>query len=144
MRSSNSQASLSSIEEGVQDLPEMSAASASIPDIPSSQPDETVLQSRILLASWILKNNKIQHVPLNGSFVVTYSNKNSLVELYPVEKCSCVQRRDCAHILAVKMSIGIKQPTVRYDRDSLTVLRRNANNNVKGGRKGSGHAANSE
>ncbi len=146
MSNSNSASSiysLSSIEENVQELPEWNSLGEEVVHVEET-PNEKILSSRILLARWILNNDKIVHNAQSASFLVSYNNRNSLVELYPKEKCSCVQRQDCAHILAVKMSIGIKQPVVRYDRGSLTQLRRNRNNNVKTGRKMRGHKANSE
>jgi hypothetical protein len=97
------------------------------------------------MAKWILEHRKITHDPVAAAFVVNYQDTTSLVQLFPVEKCTCVMRVDCSHIIACKMSIGIKIPTsVKFDRNNLTKLARNAKSNVVTGRKNRHHAANSE
>jgi len=61
-----------------------------------------------LRAKWFFENNKVHLCSASKVFNVTNeTNKVNSVSLFPVESCSCAERKGCAHILAAKLSTGI-------------------------------------
>ena len=77
-------------------------------------------------ASILLENDQISFNPRMHVFNVKgTSGIPRVVTLFPHETCSCPSSGACYHILAVKMSLGIKESTVP-SKQNLAKLRKNS------------------
>ena len=88
-------------------------------------------------AQRLLDSKKISFDPILYTFtIVGESNVPHVVQLFPVESCSCPASPSCYHIMASKMSIGMNV-NVDKKRINLSQLRRNVRqrNEKKSGRK---------
>jgi hypothetical protein len=55
-------------------------------------------------------------------FVVKFLNESYMVLLFPVPKCSCVQRKDCCHIMAAKLSLNMEVKDNKTPKRNLTLM----------------------
>ena len=85
---------------------------------------------------FLLEQGKISHNPRLGVFTAVGTGGSAhAVKLFPRESCTCPSTKQCYHILAAKMSIGMEDVQSRR-RVNLTQLRRNARQRPKrSGRK---------
>ena len=76
-------------------------------------------------AKALVQNNRVSFNPQMHIFNVKgTSDVIRVVALYPRETCSCPSTGVCYHILAVKMSLGIKESTIPT-KQNLAMLRKN-------------------
>ncbi len=69
-------------------------------------------------------------------------SKVFMINLLPEEKCTCIEKKGCSHILAVKHYNGFDIKTL-YKTPLLSQLTQNKNNNHKSGSKFKYHKQNS-
>ena len=84
-----------------------------------------------------MEEGKISHNVNLGVFTVIGTKGNAhAVKIFPKESCTCPSTNQCYHILAVKISIGMKDK-MSTGKVNLTQLRRNTRQrrNKKAGRK---------
>ena len=85
----------------------------------------------------VIEQGNISHNHTLGVFTVIGTGGNPhAVRLFPSESCTCPSTGLCYHLLAVQMSIGLKQSTPAK-RINLTQLRRNTRSRreLRSGRK---------
>ena len=76
-------------------------------------------------AEQVVKANQISFVPKLHVFNVKGTSEvTRVVTLYPKESCSCSSTGPCYHILAVKLSMGMKLEK-QHTTMNLTQLRKN-------------------
>jgi hypothetical protein len=81
----------------------------------------------------------VQHNPKLNLFLVPHNTDVFKVTLSPKEDCNCIEKVDCVHKWAVKLSLGFTINYKKIARSNLGKLKRNARNNKKTGRKKRGH-----
>ena len=88
------------------------------------------------LATPVLKNNKLVHVPSMAAFLVEGTKGDKyVITLFPKPKCSCPATSNCFHILACQMSVGIE---IKKDKPKILNLQRLRKNSRKRSDKKSG------
>ena len=88
------------------------------------------------LATAVLKNNKLVHVPSMAAFLVEGTKGDKyVVTLFPKPKCSCPATSNCFHILACQRSVGIE---IKKDKPKIRNLQRLRKNSRKRSDKKSG------
>ena len=55
----------------------------------------------------LIEDGKIVHNPQLKVFTVAGSKDFYATKLYPKESCTCPAKKDCYHIIAAKISIGM-------------------------------------
>ena len=85
----------------------------------------------------LIEDNKIVHNPKLKVFTVAGSKDFYVTKLHPKESCTCPAKKDCYHILAAKISIGMNVEPKKPAHLNLTQLRRNnrSKKEKKSGRK---------
>ena len=85
----------------------------------------------------LIEDGKIVHNPQLKVFTVAGSKDFYVTKLYPKESCTCPAKKDCYHIVAAKISIGMNVETKKPAYLNLTQLRRNnrSKKEKKSGRK---------
>ena len=90
--------------------------------------------SNEIRAQWFINNNRVELCAKMRVFnVKNEKDQVNVVSLNP-DKCTCAEKKNCAHILAAKMSINFKV-TKQSKKCNLTQLRLNSRNNKLTGRK---------
>lgn len=108
--------------------PSSQDAKQQMPTQPSSSQDakQQLPYSLHARANALVQNNRIAFNPQMHIFNVKgTSDITRVVTLHPRETCSCPSTGVCYHILAVKMSIGIRKPTQIPTKYNLARLRKN-------------------
>ena len=86
------------------------------------------------LASYFIKNNRVSLDPNLHCFIVQGLNfQHHAVKLFPLESCSCVARKNCAHIKACRLAIGFMNSQPKNF--NLSLLRKNSRGRNRSGRK---------
>ena len=96
-----------------------------------SNPTSLVLRAREIIA----KEN-ISFCPRFSCFIIRSGLNIHSIQIFPKEKCSCPLNISCAHLLAIKLALGM--PVVDAEKTktiNLTLLRKNARGRKKPGRK---------
>ncbi len=91
----------------------------------------------ILYPRYLIDKKLISHNASLGVFTVLGTSGNpSAVRLFPTESCSCPSTGRCYHIMAVKMSVGLRDKESKKS-VNLTQLRRNTRSRMdkRSGRK---------
>ena len=74
----------------------------------------------------LIKDGKIAHNAQLKVFTVAGSTGNYVTTLFPKETCTCPAKKDCYHILAAKLSIGMNMEAKKPAYLNLTQLHRNS------------------
>ena len=82
--------------------------------------------SQAARARKLIEDGKIAHNVQLQVFTVVSSNGSYVVTLHPKESCTCPSKKYCYHIIAAKMSIGIKVESGQPKDVNLTQLHRNS------------------
>ena len=86
-------------------------------------------------AKWFIDNDKIHLCAKMQVFnIKNEKDEVNVVSLNP-DKCSCADRKNCAHILAAKLSINAVDRKQSKKKCNLTQLRVNSRNKMKSSRK---------
>ena len=85
----------------------------------------------------LIEDGKIVHNAQLKVFTVAGSTGNYVTTLFPKETCTCPAKKDCYHILAAKLSIGMNMEAKKSAYLNLTQLRKNSRSKKekKSGRK---------
>ena len=85
----------------------------------------------------LIEDGKIVHNAQLKVFTVAGSTGNYVTTLFPKETCTCPAKKDCYHILAAKLSIGMNMEAKKPAYLNLTQLRKNSRSKKekKSGRK---------
>ena len=93
-------------------------------------------RSQLSLAKMVIKNKKIICVAERSVFLVEGTKGDFYsVTLFPKEKCPCLSKGTCYHIIACRIAIGLPPGTKSKQHVNLTTLKRNKRNKLKSGRK---------
>ncbi|RNA35342.1 hypothetical protein BpHYR1_000313 [Brachionus plicatilis] len=91
--------------------------------------------SKIMRAKWFVEKGLIQFCSQMGCFNIRDVNNNVfMVTLYPKPVCSCYEKTDCSHIIAVQISIGAVD-VVKKVNSKLKLTKLKEKKNLKSGRK---------
>ena len=90
--------------------------------------DEACLSSfsKECRARKLIEDGKIVHNAQLKVFTVAGSTGNYVTTLYPKETCTCSAKKDCYHIIAAKLSIGMNMEAKKPVYVNLSQLRRNS------------------
>ena len=105
---------------------------------PHNVPDkDTVPGSQIARAQLIIDQQQCVYDPKVKAFLVQGTSQVHAVKLFPKNSCTCPAKKECYHILAAKLYMGIDLGK-RQKRLTMTQLRRNTRPKCskKRGRKG--------
>ena len=92
--------------------------------------------SRIVRAKELVERDQIVFSSRLGIFTVMDSNNVHTVKLLPSSVCSCPVRKNCFHILGVKLSLGLNIEDEINENKNLGVVRKNVRKTKqKAGRK---------
>ena len=91
-------------------------------------PDSSSKKARALK---LIEDGKIVHNPKLKVFTIAGSKDCYVTKLHPNESCTCPAKKDCYHIFAAKMSIGMDLESKRKPSYNLAELMRNVRRKKK-------------
>ena len=92
--------------------------------------------SRIIRAKELVQSDRIVFSPRLGIFTVLDNNAYHTVRLFPSALCSCPVKKNCLHVLGVKLGLGLDINMELSENKNLGVIRKNVRQTrQKAGRK---------
>lgn len=98
----------------------------------------TIFNAKIAQAISLCKNDKVTFDKNLKVYHCIQESKVFMINLLPEEKCTCIEKKGCSHILAVKHYNGYDIKKL-YKTPLLSQLTVNKNNNNKSGSKFKNH-----